>query len=165
MTSPPSKPRRNRPHPRDDRPQPVELPRASAPLREERPGLAAWRFGLELAVWAMLLLAWGPLAAITAILLLMVLSTPGDKKTVVIPVNGLLRLLLECLIQAVGVVAAWLAFAPDGRARLFLDGIFPGAGQGDLWQVLGPVVALGLAALCVGYWVADRGRLRWLLAR
>ncbi|MFD0319367.1 hypothetical protein [Streptomyces flavalbus] len=65
----------------------------------------------------------------------MVLSTPGDKKQVIVPVPGAVTVLLVLLQLTAAVVAAWLAWA----------------------GVVGSVLAAATL-------VTERPRWRWLLA-
>lgn len=76
------------------------------PYREP-PALAALRFALEVTAWVAIYFAWGWPFLILAVALLSLLSVPGDKHRVVIAVPGKLRIALEILVFAAGVVGVY----------------------------------------------------------
>lgn len=97
------------------------------------------RFFLEVVAWIAIGLAFGWLFAIIAVLAMALFSTPGDKRKVIVPVPGPIRLLLEVGVFLIGVAAAGLN-----------------------WGVAGALVSVGLFAL---YLLTNRSRLAWLMSR
>jgi len=84
------------------------------------------RFAAELATWiagpwAAAELAGGPWAILPAALVLVaapaVFSTVGDKKTILVPTPGPVRLAIELVLAAIGVVSAWLVGLSGPRCR------------------------------------------------
>jgi hypothetical protein len=65
------------------------------------------RFALEVTAWVAIYFAWGWPFLILAVALLSLFSVPGDKHKVVIAVPGKLRIALEVLVFAAGVVGAY----------------------------------------------------------
>lgn len=87
----------------------MEYPLATNPYREP-PALAALRFGLEVVAWIAIYFAWGWPLLILAVATLSLLNVPGDKHTVVIAIPGKVRIALELLVFAAGVIGAYLVW-------------------------------------------------------
>jgi hypothetical protein len=97
---------------------PVAAPVASTGPHDSAAS-SATRVAAELATWiagpwAAAELAGGPWAILPAALVLVgvpaVFSTVGDKKTVLVPTPGPVRLAIELVLAAIGVVSAWLVW-------------------------------------------------------
>lgn len=106
---------------------------------------AGLRFPMEVIAWvAMPWWAWevsGPISAIPTLIILMaipaVFSTVGDKRKVVVPTPGSIRVLIELGLFVAGVVGAWAAWSPYS--------------------------GIGVAVIAVLGLVAGRRRIAWLL--
>lgn len=89
------------------------------PYREP-PALAALRFALEVTAWVAIYFAWGWPFLIIAVAMLSLLSVPGDKHKVVIPISGKLRIALEIVVFAAGVAGAYLVWSVPSASVLAL---------------------------------------------
>ena len=97
---------------------------------------AALRFVLEVLAWLAIYFAWGWIPLALAMAALSLLSVPGDKHMVVLPVSGPVRIMVEALVAGAGIVAAAQA-----------------------WSWIVGAVLLGAFAVL---FATSRPRLRWL---
>jgi hypothetical protein len=106
---------------------------------------AGLRFLMEVIAWvAMPWWAWevsGPISAILTLIILMaipgVFSTVGDKRKVVVPTPGAVRVLIELGLFIAAIVGAWSAWSPYS--------------------------GIGVAVIAVLGLIAGRRRVAWLL--
>jgi hypothetical protein len=80
--------------------------------------LVALRFALELIAWIAIYFAWGWIPLVFAVAALALLSVPGDKHMVVIKIAGPLRILVEAVVAAAGVIAAGRAWSTTAAGAL-----------------------------------------------
>lgn len=79
----------------------------STPFDEE-PWIAGLRFALELVAWLAIFFAWGWVPLVLAVAALALFNVRGDKHVVLLQVGGPIRIGLEALVAAVGIVAAFV---------------------------------------------------------
>ncbi|MEM6988196.1 MAG: hypothetical protein AAF499_16875, partial [Pseudomonadota bacterium] len=81
---------------------------------------AGLRFGAELIAWiaaptAVYAIAGGLAATVVLSLLVAlpaVLATPGDKRQVIVPTPGPVRVVIELLLYAAAALAPWMVWSP-----------------------------------------------------